>query len=89
MQGSPFIKVESFPELMDLLARWAPAVQAAALVYLIDNLQASRLDREGVAEIVAAKAAFGATEGLSAMKAFERDQAARLREMAEQRKRRT
>ncbi|OHX04628.1 hypothetical protein [Micromonospora sp. WMMB235] len=86
MHGSPFVKVDNIGELMDLLARWAPAVQAAALVYVLDELQSYRLDRRGVVEAVTAKAAWGATEGAQALVADEREQAARRRQVAAQRK---
>ncbi|MGC4784122.1 hypothetical protein ACLQ3A_21110 [Micromonospora zamorensis] len=86
IQGSPFVKIDNIGELMDLLARWAPAVQAAALVYVLDELQSYRIDRRGVVEAVTAKAAWGVTEGAQALLADEREQAARRHQAAKQRK---
>nr|BFE55665.1 hypothetical protein GCM10020063_001910 [Dactylosporangium thailandense] len=85
VQGSPFVKVDNFGVLMDLLARWAPAVQAASLTYLIDNLQSYSLSRDGVIETVAARAAFGANEGLEALRSHERQMAASRRRRREER----
>ncbi|MFG1801029.1 hypothetical protein ACGFI4_12790 [Micromonospora carbonacea] len=86
MQGSPFVKVDNFGELMDLLARWAPAAQAAALVFVIDALQSYDLDREGVVETLAAKAAFGGSKGLEALQRHQQEQDAQRRRVAEQRR---
>ena len=60
MGGSPCLRVDSFPELMDLIARWSPAVQAAALVHLIDDLNSANLDDDGLTERLAARFAYGA-----------------------------
>ncbi|TCB89266.1 hypothetical protein E0H26_28175 [Micromonospora zingiberis] len=85
-QGSPFVKVNNFGELMDLLARWAPAVQATALVSVVDSLRSDNLLTDGVAELLGAKVAFGASDGLPALREQARQQAAYRRQVAEQRK---
>ncbi|MEO3776731.1 hypothetical protein ABGB16_07730 [Micromonospora sp. B11E3] len=85
-QGSPYVKVDNFGDLMDLLARWAPAVQAAALVSAVDSLRSYGLDKDGVAELVGAKVAFGASDALPALQRHEQEQAAYRRQVAEQRK---
>ncbi|WP_433530476.1 hypothetical protein ACQPYA_30760 [Micromonospora sp. CA-263727] len=86
VQGSPYVKVDNFGELMDLLARWAPAVQAAALVAAVDDLRSYGLDKDGLAELVGAKVAFGAAEALPALQRHEQHQAAHRRQVAAQRK---
>ncbi|MEV5690718.1 hypothetical protein [Micromonospora globbae] len=85
-QGSPFVKVDNFGELMDLLARWAPAVQAAAVVAAVDDLRSYGLDKDGLAELVGAKVAFGASDALPALRRHEQQQAAHRRQVAAQRK---
>lgn len=85
-QGSPYVKVDNFGDLMDLLARWAPAVQAAALVAAVDDLRSFGLDKGGLAEVVGAKVAFGASDALPALRRQEEQQAAYRRRVAEQRK---
>lgn len=72
--GSPFIKVGSFPDLMDLLARWAPAVQAATMVHLVDGVLEGGLSSSGVIEQVAARASFGAADALPVMRRQEAEQ---------------
>lgn len=66
-QGSPFIKVDGLVALMDLLSRWAPAVQAAAVVNLIDDLREGDLG-DGTVEQIAARLAYGATDTLPRMR---------------------
>ncbi|MEU7609566.1 hypothetical protein [Micromonospora sp. NPDC049204] len=59
-QGSPFLKVRSFPDLMDLLARWSPVVQAANVVSLLEDVNTHWLSGDGFIERIAAKASYGA-----------------------------
>ncbi|MFD0968101.1 hypothetical protein [Plantactinospora endophytica] len=59
LNTSPFMKVDTFPELMDLFSRWAPAVQAAAISDIIGELSAGDLVERGMVEMVAARAAHG------------------------------
>ncbi|MFE7871651.1 hypothetical protein ACFUYE_15025 [Micromonospora humida] len=76
--GSPFFKVATFPELMDLVARWAPAVQAAHVsAFLGDLAEVGGLSTMGVVERVAARAAFGVKDALPEIRSAERE-AARL-----------
>jgi hypothetical protein len=49
---APYMLVPSFPELMDLFARWAPVVQAASVSTLIHDLTEPVLDAGGVVEAV-------------------------------------
>jgi hypothetical protein len=56
---SPYVLVDTFPELMDLIARWAPAVQAAQITGFLEDLMQLRLDRNGYAEMLAARVKFG------------------------------
>lgn len=79
--GSPYLKVNSFPELMDLLAKWAPAVQAASVAHLIDDVLESGLSDHGTIERIAAKMAFGTSDVLPRMRRQEAEQeAARQRQ---------
>jgi hypothetical protein len=57
--GSPFMQVASFPDLRDVFARWAPAVQAAAVSGLIDDLSGQTFSQYGVVEAIAARARHG------------------------------
>jgi hypothetical protein len=84
-QGSPFVRVDSFGVLMDLLARWAPAVHTAEVVGLVTDLRSFSLSDSGVAEVIAAKAAFGAGDGLRALREHERERAAEWRRRREKR----
>lgn len=74
-QGSPLFKTTSFMALMDLFARWAPVVQAAALVDLIKDLNGTSLNPGGMGmvEAVAARAAYGLSDVLPAMRGRERE----------------
>lgn len=59
---SPFMLVDSFPELMDLFSRWAPAVQAASITATTSELFGQYIDEHGLVERVAARAAYGASD---------------------------
>lgn len=85
IQGSPFLKIESFGELMDIMARWAPALQAAAVIGFLERAQTFGLDTDGEVEKIAAKVAFGSTAGLAAVQKQMKIQADRQREIREQR----
>ncbi|MFG1846861.1 hypothetical protein [Micromonospora carbonacea] len=77
--GSPLFKVATFPDLMDLLARWAPIVQAAHISAFLGDLGGNEdLSSLGVVERVAARAAFGVTDALPEIRKAERE-AARVR----------
>lgn len=69
---SPFMVVDSFPELMDLLARWAPVVQAAAVAGAIRDLHDAGLSRYGLVELIAARAAYGQDETLTDLRRTQR-----------------
>ena len=58
---SPFMVVDSFPELMDLFARWAPAMQAASIIEAISDLTQYGMG-DGLVERVAARTVYGTTE---------------------------
>lgn len=83
--GSPFVKVGSFPEVMDLLARWAPAVQAAAVSQLIAEVSDGGLSEWGTVEQMAARVAYGISDALPKMRAAEAeaDRARRKRALAQ------
>lgn len=78
--GTPYIKVPGPGELMDLLARWAPAAQAASVVQLVDELVDPSLDTTNVVGRVAAKVIHGVEEVLPAMRRHEREVAAHRRQ---------
>ncbi|MEN3540971.1 hypothetical protein AAH991_38060 [Microbispora sp. ZYX-F-249] len=82
LEYSPFLVVESFPELMDLFARWAPAVQAAAVAGMIEELGESELStHHGLVETIAARAAHGVAQTLPILEREKRkaDERARVR----------
>jgi hypothetical protein len=64
---SPFMMISSFPELMDLVARWAPAVQAATVTGAVRDLYGSDPEPFGLVELIAGRAAYGVTDGLPAL----------------------
>lgn len=78
---SSYLRVDTLPELMDLLARWAPAVQAAAITVLIDDLTGLSLNEEyGLVETITARVVHGAEHTLPRLHRREqmyREQAAR------------
>jgi hypothetical protein len=74
LYGSEYFKVDGPGELMDLLARWAPAVQAAAIVAVIDDARQFGLSHDGLVEQIAAKAAFGANDTLENRRNLLREQ---------------
>ena len=80
---SPCLLVDSFPDVMDLVARWAPAVQAAAVTDALQRLEGStQMDARGLVESVAARALFGVETGYHQL---QRDAAADRRAAAERR----
>jgi hypothetical protein len=83
-QGSPFIKVDGFVTLMDLLSRWAPAVQAAAMVNLIDDFRDGDLGN-GTVEQISARISYGITDTLPRMRQRKREDDERRRAIREQR----
>lgn len=58
-ESGPFMVVDSFPELMDLFTRWAPAVQAASIAGAIRDLTSTELSPYGMVEMVAARTRHG------------------------------
>jgi hypothetical protein len=73
LYGSEFIRVPGLVELMDLLARWAPAVQAAAICDLLHDLGGAGLNPEGTVETVAARAKYGVIATLPRLQVELRD----------------
>lgn len=71
---SPYVKVDTFPELMDLLARWAPAIQAASVTSLLTDVRQYGLSSDGAIEAIAAKAAYGGRQGLEKLERHEQEQ---------------
>ncbi|WP_165949814.1 hypothetical protein [Micromonospora sp. KC207] len=67
-------KMPTFPDPMDLLARWAPIVQAAHISAFPGDLGGNEdLSSLGVVERVAARAAFGVTDALPKIRKAERE----------------
>jgi len=83
--GTGYIKVGGPGELMDLLARWAPAVQAAAIVHTLDDIRSSRLDADGIVEVISAKVNHGQHETLPMLQGYLREQRKHEREIRERR----
>lgn len=65
---SPFIQVATFVDLMDLFARWAPAIQAAAVSDVVNELRGMDLSEVGVIERAAARVVHGVQEVLPQMR---------------------
>jgi len=61
---SPYLQSDDFVEIMDAVARWAPAVQAAAVNGLVDELMNTDVSAEGIVEALAARAVHGAEVAL-------------------------
>ncbi|MET9232003.1 hypothetical protein [Lentzea sp. NPDC003310] len=59
---SPYLVTESLVDLMDLLSRWAPAVQAAWVADAINELSRPHLSTYGLVEMIAGRASVGSTE---------------------------
>lgn len=66
--GAPNLHVPVFPDLMDLFARWAPAIQAATIAQLAEDLTDTRVATPGLVELIAARAADGASTGVAGVK---------------------
>ncbi|TDX84923.1 hypothetical protein [Amycolatopsis arida] len=66
--GSPYLKVDNLPAVMELLAKWAPIVQAASISRVVRDLAAGAIEHEGLVETVAARAAWGVQERLPKLK---------------------
>ena len=78
-EAGPFIRMDSFVELMDLMTRWAPAIQAASVVAVLTEAREYGLSDSGVVEVVAAKAAFGAGSGVERLQSWQRNRDQRQR----------
>lgn len=59
--GSEFLKVDSLPVLMELLAKWAPVVQAAGIARVTGDLTTGAIEHNGIVETVAARASWAKT----------------------------
>jgi hypothetical protein len=58
----PYLVLDSLPDLMDLVARWAPAVQTAAVTEVLRDLQTGMATPAGIVETVAARIMYGINE---------------------------
>ncbi|MEV0649953.1 hypothetical protein AB0I28_32320 [Phytomonospora sp. NPDC050363] len=65
--GSEFVQVDGLPGLMELLAKWAPIVQAASVAGAIAEGLNGALDRYGFFEQIGARLAWGADTNRDAM----------------------
>ena len=84
--ASPMLLVDTFPEVMDLLARWAPAVQASKLAMMLHFADSDVIEGDGVVERIAAKWVYGADAAHADMTEREqrrKEQARQEREDAE------
>jgi len=70
--GSEFVQVDGLPALMDLLADWAPVVQAASIVGIVDEGHGHELHRDGFFEKLGARLAWGGSAVLPVMEKEER-----------------
>ncbi|MGW5051532.1 hypothetical protein [Actinokineospora sp. NPDC004072] len=84
--GSPFLKIDTLPQVMQLLSQWVPVVQAASISRVVSDLSAGVIEHEGLVETIAARATWGAQERLPTLKAqrdqWDRDAAERRRARA-------
>lgn len=89
--GSPFLVLRDLPTFMDLLARWAPAVQAAAIADVTRDLQETGIEEEGFVEKIAGRAWWGIQENYGQLKRrkWEREEIQRRRSDELHRKRST
>jgi hypothetical protein len=55
----PILRVDSLPEFLDLLARWAPIVQATVVTYAINDLLDGSIGDYGAVETIAARVLYG------------------------------
>ncbi|WP_190817728.1 hypothetical protein [Saccharopolyspora pogona] len=69
-QASEYLKVSSLPTLMDLLARWAPAVQAASIADVVQDLHEPLIEHEGIVETIAARAVWGVQDRLPRLRSY-------------------
>ncbi|MGW3470128.1 hypothetical protein ACWDKQ_17080 [Saccharopolyspora sp. NPDC000995] len=69
-QASEYLKVIGLPRLMDLLARWAPAVQAASIADVVQDLHEPVIEHGGIVETVAARAAWGVQDRLPKLRSY-------------------
>ncbi len=82
---SHFVKVTSIVDLMDLFARWAPAVQAATVADFLADITNDDLSRFGNVERIAAKAAYGIDSVLPDLKTAMRERQSAARRQREAR----
>lgn len=87
LAGSSYMKVNNLPTLMDLLARWAPAVQAATIADVVRDLQEPGIEYNGIVETVAGRAAWGVQDRLPELRSARREQDAAARKRAADRRR--
>lgn len=84
--ASPYLRGDSFVELMHMTARWAPAVQAAAVVDLIDEMRSFSLGDDNTIGRIAAHVVDGIEKTLPSMRDNARQQASHERRVREARK---
>ena len=78
-EGSPLIRTDSFLELTDLLARWAPIIQAEAITNLIAELDSDDLSSTNLVGRIAAKVLDAENTALPDMRRQRAEEAERLR----------
>jgi hypothetical protein len=80
---APYLKVDDLPTVMDMLARWAPALQASSIADLAHDLISGAIEPNGMVETVAARVTWAAENRTPAM-ARDHD---RLEQLARDRRR--
>ncbi len=65
---APYLLFDSLPEFMDMYTRWAPAVQAAHVVSLLDFLADGEVAEHGLVETIAARAVLGIESGVPVLR---------------------
>ncbi|GAA1027200.1 MULTISPECIES: hypothetical protein [Amycolatopsis] len=80
---APYLKADDLPTAMDLLARWAPTLQASSIADLAQDLTSGAIEPNGLVETVAARAKWAAENRTPSM-ARDHD---RLEQLARDRRR--
>ncbi|OLF06917.1 hypothetical protein [Actinophytocola xanthii] len=78
--GGSFLKVTTLPQVMDLLAKWAPVVQAMSIARVVTDLGEPEIKQYGFVESVAARAAWAAQDWTPILRKNHEEQEARARQ---------
>ncbi|MCU1685939.1 MAG: hypothetical protein JWQ81_6678 [Amycolatopsis sp.] len=71
--SSPYLKVDTLPAVMDLLAKWAPVVQASTISRVVRDLTDPTYTHDGIVETVATRATWAVQNRMQDMKKHRND----------------